>query len=50
MGAEDNLSAIAVCAYGDENYQSDRHKILVIILAAIIFFILWTAINIFILF
>lgn len=50
MGAEDNLSAIMVCAYTDENYKSDRYKISIVIAAAIIFFILWAAINIFILF
>lgn len=50
MGAEDNLSAIMVCAYTDESYKSDKYKISVIISAAIIFFILWAVINIFILF
>lgn len=50
MGAEDNLSAIMVCTYTDESYKSDSRKFLIIIAAAIIFFILWAAINIFILF
>jgi len=50
MGAEDNLSAIMVCTYTNENYKSDRRKISVIIAAVIIFFILWAVTNIFILF
>lgn len=50
MGAEDNLSAIMVCAYTDKNYKSDRYKISIVIAAAIIFFILWAVINVFILF
>lgn len=49
MGAEDNLSAIAIYYRDYKNYRSDRRIISVIISAAIIFFILWAVINIFIL-
>ncbi|MCM1060270.1 MAG: protein phosphatase 2C domain-containing protein [Eubacterium sp.] len=47
MGAADNLSAVAIYACSDEKY---KNIIKAVIAAIVIFFILWAAVNIFILF
>lgn len=49
MGASDNLSAILIHARAGEKDKSDSRKIKIIIAAAVISFILWAAVNIFIL-
>lgn len=50
MGASDNLSAVLIQVCTDEKVKPDSGKIKIIIAAAVIFFILWAAVNIKILF
>lgn len=50
MGASDNLSAVLIQVCTDEKSKPDNRKVKIIIAATVIFFILWAAVNIKILF